>query len=245
MSEQNWFEDWFNSHYYHLLYSNRSNKEAEDFIDKLIAYLDITPNAKALDIACGKGRHAKQLATYGLDVTGIDLAAESIKAANESKNEHLRSFIHDMRLPFNEDGPFNYAFNFFTSFGYFENDTEDQAAFACFSNALLPNGKLIVDFLNVSYSISRLVPKETIIRNPISFHIERNMDGRYFHKSTSFEDAGKQYCFKERVRALQLEDFEKLCTLNGLQIIQTFGDYNLNTYDKDNSPRLIFIAEKR
>lgn len=244
MSEQNWFEDWFNSHYYHLLYSNRSEKEAEDFIKKLVTHLAIIPGSKVLDIACGKGRHAKQLATFGLNVTGFDLASESIRIANESRDEHLRFFVHDMRLPFTEDGPFDYAFNFFTSFGYFENDKEDQAAFACFSSALKQNGKLIVDFLNVDYSLARLVPKETIERHPINFHIQRSMDGRYFHKSTSFEDNGKTYEFKERVRALRLENFQNLCALNGLKIIEIFGDYELNTFDLNNSPRLIFIAEK-
>jgi SAM-dependent methyltransferase len=244
MGEQNWFEDWFNSHYYHLLYSNRSEQEAENFIKKLIAHLDIPPHSKVLDIACGKGRHARQLASYGHNVTGFDLASESIRLANESRNEHLRFYVHDMRLPFTEDGPFTYAFNFFTSFGYFENDAEDQAAFACFSHALAQKGRLIVDFLNVDYSLNRLVSEEDILRNPITFHIKRSMDGRYFHKSTSFEDDGKSYEFKERVRALRLENFENLCALNGLQIIETFGDYDLNPYDSQNSPRLIFIAEK-
>jgi len=34
-----WFKDWFNSPYYHQLYFNRDDKEAEAFIDKLIGYL--------------------------------------------------------------------------------------------------------------------------------------------------------------------------------------------------------------
>lgn len=244
MNEQNWFEDWFNSHYYHLLYSNRSEQEAENFIKKLLNYLQIPNASKVLDIACGKGRHARQLASFGFDVSGFDLAAESIRIANESANDKLHFYVHDMRKAFTEAGPFDYAFNFFTSFGYFENDNEDQAAFACFSNALKKGGKLTVDFLNVEYSLARLVPEETVQRNPISFHIKKSMDGRYFHKLTSFEDEGKTYEFKERVRALRLADFEHLCQLNNLKIVKTFGDYELHDYDPLNSPRLIFIAEK-
>ncbi|NQX98132.1 MAG: hypothetical protein HRT73_09675, partial [Flavobacteriales bacterium] len=34
-----WFEDWFDSPYYHILYKNRDDKEAKDFISNLINYL--------------------------------------------------------------------------------------------------------------------------------------------------------------------------------------------------------------
>jgi len=33
-----WFETWFDSDYYHILYKNRSCDEAECFIDKLVAF---------------------------------------------------------------------------------------------------------------------------------------------------------------------------------------------------------------
>ncbi len=52
---QDWFRDWFNSPYYHLLYADRSEKEAHDFIDRLLAYLNPPPGATMLDVACGTG----------------------------------------------------------------------------------------------------------------------------------------------------------------------------------------------
>jgi len=86
---QQWFKDWFNSHYYHLLYQNRDEQEALDFIQKLIAHLNPMPAAKMLDVACGKGRHSKALADYGFDVTGIDLSEESIAEAKEQEADNL------------------------------------------------------------------------------------------------------------------------------------------------------------
>lgn len=59
---QSWFKDWFNSPYYHQLYFNRDESEAAAFINKLIAYLKPIPGSTMLDVACGKGRHALQLA---------------------------------------------------------------------------------------------------------------------------------------------------------------------------------------
>ncbi len=60
-----WFKDWFNSPYYHLLYSNRDEREAAAFIDKLVDYLRPAPGALMLDVACGRGRHAKYRQTKG------------------------------------------------------------------------------------------------------------------------------------------------------------------------------------
>src|ERR1700740_139961 len=95
-----WFSDWFNSPYYHLLYQHRDEDEASLFIHSLIRHLQPPAGAKMLDVACGKGRHSKALADMGFDVTGIDLAADSIREAKKFESDQLHFYQHDMRLPF-------------------------------------------------------------------------------------------------------------------------------------------------
>ena len=58
MTEKEWFEEWFDSPYYHMLYKNRDSKEAENFLNNLISGLPMQPGSKVLDVACGKGRHS-------------------------------------------------------------------------------------------------------------------------------------------------------------------------------------------
>jgi len=53
-----WFEQWFNTEYYHILYKNRDHKEAENFIDKLYMHFGLKDEF-VCDLACGKGRHSK------------------------------------------------------------------------------------------------------------------------------------------------------------------------------------------
>jgi 2-polyprenyl-3-methyl-5-hydroxy-6-metoxy-1,4-benzoquinol methylase len=98
--QQAWFKDWFNSHYYHLLYQHRDEAEANGFIQQLIDYLHPNMGATMLDVACGKGRHSKALAEMGFDVTGIDLSEESIIDAKLQETASLHFYQHDMRLPF-------------------------------------------------------------------------------------------------------------------------------------------------
>ena len=109
-----WFKEWFNSPYYHKLYFEHDEKEASAFITRLLNKLSVPEQAKLLDVACGRGRHSKILASHGFDVTGIDLAPASIAIAKAQENGHLHFYEHDMRLPF-WINYFDYAFNFFTS----------------------------------------------------------------------------------------------------------------------------------
>ena len=76
-----WFANWFDSPYYHLLYKNRDEKEAQVFIDNLMQYLQIPQGSKLIDIACGKGRHAIYFNKKGMDVIGVDLSFNSISYA--------------------------------------------------------------------------------------------------------------------------------------------------------------------
>ena len=53
-----WYENWFDSKYYHILYKNRDISEANRFIKNLINKLNLEKNDRILDVACGKGRHS-------------------------------------------------------------------------------------------------------------------------------------------------------------------------------------------
>ena len=98
MSERTeWFDEWFDSPYYHILYKHRDYEEAKDFLDTLIRYFRIKPNHKVLDLACGKGRHSIYLNEQGFDVTGVDLSEQNITHARQFQNERLTFDIHDMR----------------------------------------------------------------------------------------------------------------------------------------------------
>src|SRR4051794_38221332 len=118
MAAREWYVDWFNSPYYHKLYFEHDEKEARQFINRIILYLKPEPGNRMLDVACGRGRHSKCLAAQGFDVTGIDISPDSIQYAKQFENAHLLFYLHDMRLPA-WINYFVFAFNLFPSFGYF------------------------------------------------------------------------------------------------------------------------------
>ncbi len=243
--KKEWFADWFDSPYYHVLYQNRDHQEAEAFIKKLITFLNPKKGATILDVACGKGRHAKQMAELGFQVTGIDLSKNSIDHANVSKHENLAFFVHDMRLPFQKN-QYDFVFNFFTSFGYFDTAEENQDAMNMMAEALKEDGTLVMDYLNAGRFIGGLSQKESKVIDGIIFETEKMTVNNKITKTIKITDEkkGVDAHFSEAVSLLTIDDFQKLALQAGLKITAFFGDYELNPYDENNSERLIMIFSK-
>jgi len=245
MQANEWFRLWFGSPYYDVLYRNRNKEEAAKLIDKLVNYLNIPTGSYVLDAACGKGRHSIALAANGFDVTGIDICPFAIEGAKKYETDHLHFYLHDMRLPFYINY-FNYAFNFFTSFGYFRTMREHNDAMRTIAQSLKINGVFTIDYLNVQFAEANLKSKESVEIENIFFDIERHSDEKYFYKKIAVHDTLKNINeeFTERVEKFSLGDFTNMLSYQGLKIENVFGDYDLNKYDAKNSTRMIILAKK-
>lgn len=240
-----WYREWFDSPYYHTLYFERDGKEAAAFIHLLLSYLHPAPGTRMLDLASGRGRHARILAAEGFDVTGIDLAAGSIAYALRYEQPNLHFYRHDMRQTLYTNY-FDYVFNIFTSFGYFATQREHTNTIRAVSLSLRTGGTFVLDYLNVRYAEDHLVSHSAREIDGIHFHLTRWVDEKYFYKKILIEDKTRPAPleFTERVARFTLDDFRMMFAGQGLQIGQVFGDYQLGTYDDRNSPRLLMIAKK-
>ncbi len=245
INNSSWFRRWFDSSFYHKLYGNRNEQEAAKFIDELIKELRPAQVASMLDLGCGSGRHSKYLASKGFHVTGLDLAASSIRTAKKFETSSLRFYRHDMRVPFGKNC-FDYVFNFFTSFGYFKNAPENNQVVNNISNSLNAGGILVMDYLNVQFAEENLIASERKEIDGIVYHIHRWTDERFFFKKITIENMQGEESLEyiEQVARLNLFDFDLMFKRNGLQIQKIYGDYCLNEYNNEKSPRLIILAKK-
>jgi SAM-dependent methyltransferase len=241
--KKEWFNEWFNSPYYHILYKNRDNKEAQYFLSNLLGHLKIPEGSKLLDVACGSGRHSVYLNKKGFDVEGIDLSRRNIEVAKSHENEKLQFHIHDMRESVKQNH-FDYAFNLFTSFGFFKQEIENQKCIGAISNSLKKNGVFTLDFLNPYRVIHNLVKEEIKTINGIEFHLRRHFDGENIIKEIKFQADGQQHQFEERVQAIRRLSFLEYFRNANLMLLETFGDYELNEYIPESSERMIFIVKK-
>jgi SAM-dependent methyltransferase len=152
--------------------------------------------------------------------------------------------VHDLRDPLPLQNHYDVIFNFFTSFGYFDDEQDNQKAFDTFARGLKTKGILVLDFFNPTYVLANLVPEETVVREGITFHVKRWSEAGYLYKSISFSDQGKAYSFVEKVELVAKNDFVAYAAQAGFSLVDLKGDYHLAPFDEASSPRMIFIWAK-
>lgn len=239
-----WYKQWFDSPYYNILYQNRDKAEARLLIDALQQELQMPKGAKVLDLACGRGRHAIYLARKGFEVTGVDLSPQSINYAAQYEQENLSFYIMDMRHPFRINY-FDYTFNFFTSFGYFASEKDHLKALQSVQAGLRKNGMFVLDYFNSRLIRKKVVEQEQKQIQGIQFDIRKEIKHQAIHKTIQIQDGEAAFQITERVKLFELVDFEHLFEQSGLQLKKVFGNYQLDAFEPDVSPRLILIAQKR
>ena len=243
INRDDWFINWFNSKYYHILYKSRNKNEASDFIKTIISTLSLKSNNSVLDLGCGNGRHSISLSNHFKLVHGIDISSENISQANENKKENLKFFISDMRN-FVSDSKYGYIFNLFTSFGYFNKNEDNINVLKTCYNHLNRDGLLFIDFLNSEkIKITINETKETKLISGIKFNIHKQIIDNYVVKNIEVKDKGATYDFQEKVQLLNIKDFKKMFEVSGFEIISIYGNYQMKPYDLD-SNRLILCAKK-
>lgn len=238
-----WFNTWFNTPYYHILYQDRDYKEGEQFLEKLIGVLDLKPHSKIIDLACGRGRHSVFLNKMGFDVLGLDLSKESILYDKKFENKTLNFEVHDMRNPI-KFGKVDAVFNLFTSFGYFETDKEDQQVFSSVSAILEENGLFVLDFMNAAFVKNNLIENQAILKQNILFHINKKIENQHIIKTISFRDKDEDFKFEEKVKLHDLKEMDAFAANAGLERINIWGDYNLDLFTEKTSERCIIVFKK-
>ncbi|SVD16447.1 uncharacterized protein METZ01_LOCUS369301 [marine metagenome] len=240
-NKSEWYLDWFNSPFYHQLYKERDYSEATYFMNNLISRLQIDKNSSILDLACGRGRYSLYLSNIGHKVTGIDISKENISEAKKNESDKLNYILHDMRQPLNQK--FDLILNLFTSFGYYQEDKDNISVIRSIKSNLNNEGKAVIDFFNIDYVLNNLIKYEEKAFDKTKFVINRYLENNLLVKDIIIESNNKTYKFQEKVKAYRIEDFLTMFKECDLKFKEKFGDYNLNSFNKNSSPRLIMVFE--
>lgn len=239
-----WFAEWFDTPWYPILYGDRDENEAEAFVRRLYAFLRdrCTAAPKVLDLACGAGRHSRIFNALGCEVTGFDLSAKSIAKARERGPDSIQYRVGDMRtIDLNES--FDLIVNLFTSFGYFDDLTDNEAVLSAVAKHLQPDGCFVLDFMNVPYVMEHLIERETITRGGIEFRIHRYATATHIVKEIKFDTENGAHHYSEKVQAISPDRLQDMLMKQSFVIRNVFGDYNLATFAPQTSPRVILLAQ--
>lgn len=128
--------------------------------------LELAAGDEVLDVPCGHGRIANRLAARGARVTGLDADAfflERARAGAEALGVEVEYVHGDMReLPW--EGRFDAVVNWFTSFGYFDDDG-NRAWLEEARRTLKPGGRLAIDVHSRDVFMRNRVPASVVERD--------------------------------------------------------------------------------
>ena len=241
-----WYDSWFGSSAYTLVYGHRDENEAATMVDLIERTVSLEPDASILDMGCGRGRHARELARRGYRVTGVDLSSASIAdAQTKAAAEELKRVTFqegDMRDPVC-DACFDGVVNLFTAFGYFEDDDENQRALNAMAAALRPGGWFVQDFLNAPYVVSTLVPKDMRTEDGVTITQRRRVENGRVHKTIKLARDGVSETHRESVRLYDRNTLRQMHAAAGLDVQHTFGTYAGAPHTSE-TPRLILVSCK-
>lgn len=239
-----WWESFFGPDYLKQ-YVHTTTPQEVDGIERI---LHLKKGGRVLDLACGAGRHAIELARRGHAVVGYDwskaLLREARAAAKRSKVK--ATFMRgDMReLPYR--GQFDAVINMFSSFGYFDRVEDDHKVLAGVARALKPRGKFLMERFNresMAYELPmqawRVQEDGSIVLQEDTFDV---LLGRYDTRQIVIDKEGTRE-HRGSVRAYTLPELKDLFDRTGLHIHRVLGGLDLSPY-RARSRRLVLYAVK-
>ena len=241
-----WYKDWFNSENYLKVYKHRDESEAERLVTLIEENSNLEPQSSVLDMACGAGRHAIAFAKKGFKVTAVDLSQRLLAEAKKNSIEagvNIDYVLSDI-LDYNSEQQFNLIVNLFTSIGYFEKDDENFAVVKKAYSLLKKEGYFVLDYFNKDFLLKNLVPTSIISENGLKITQNRSILGNRVVKKITIEKDGSIDEFYESVRLYSYEEMSRMLIQTGFDIKIEMGDFLGNSFQKENSPRLIFFAVK-
>ncbi|MBL9086216.1 MAG: class I SAM-dependent methyltransferase [Planctomycetia bacterium] len=245
---------------YLLVYPHRDDAEAERNADGVLAALRrgaraFGTNARVRDLGCGDGRYARALAARGCRVTGVDVS-ETLLAEARRRSPGLPgtpTYVRaDMRaLPF--AAQFDGVVSLFTSFGYFDDPSDDARVLGEVARVLRPDGAFVLDFLHAPVVRATLVPSSVEERRGVRLHVTRRVDdvapgGPYVRKTIRLETvAGGDPVgvVEERVRLHPPAALDAMLAAAGLEPEGApASDLRGSPFDPATSPRFVRVARR-
>ncbi|MHC5209197.1 MAG: class I SAM-dependent methyltransferase [Planctomycetota bacterium] len=240
-----WFVEAFTSAYLEV-YAHRDEESARREAKGALNLMRFEAGrGRLLDLAAGAGRHAIGFRLLGVPVTCLDLSPE---LARKCRAHGLSVVRGDMRALPLLDASFGAVVCLFSSFGYFEEETEHQVTMDEIARVLLPGGIVLLDLMDPDTVRYALRPQDVEIVDGKTIEVERELvqDGKRVNKQIRvLRDGATNQVWRESVRLFGYDELEALATRAGLRVLAQYGDYDGRPHASGETRRLIVLGKPR
>lgn len=240
-----YFDDVFIEIYRDFLTPERTAREVEGIRE----ILPLEPGARVLDLACGWGRHALEMARAGFRVTGYDLS-ETLLARARKRSKAAAVEVDWVRgdareLPWS--GQFDAVLSLFSSLGYFLSDEEDLKVLRAAREALRPGGFFFLETMHRDHVVGGFAERDWWeAGSGATVFVERDFDAvegvsrEWTRWSRKDGERGEKF---HALRIRTATEWDRLLRAAGLTPVEWYGDYELAPFIHT-SPNLIVVARR-
>lgn len=247
--DQPWWSEYFDDEFLHLYRPFLTREDTLREVEAVVEIFGTRYGAEVLDLACGWGRHAVELALAGCRVSGLDRSETLLRHARGMAAEAgvpVRWVRGDIReLPWSEHFPAITCF--FSSLGYFLSDAEDLRALRSVRDALKPDGVFLLETMHRDL-IAREFAERDWWEGERGEHVwvEREFDAvegvsrEYLRWRKPDGTSGEKF---HEIRVRSATEWGALLRRAGLEPEEWYGDWNLDPFTPQ-SERLIVLAKR-
>jgi len=232
------------------------NDDPDEDLERALRIIEPLSGSRILDLACGPGHHALELAQRGFSVVGVDISEDLVSCAEEIafRNEEaagdrldlefLQSDLRDLAFV----GEFDVVLNLHDgAVGYLEDDVENRRTFETIASCLRPGGRTLMQIPNVLFAESAL-PAKTWTEGRFAIELlDRywNAENRYVEGSMVpiiLDDpaAMREIPFRQRLYSVE-ELFELFCAV-GMSLEAVLDDTGLPSAPTEEQAEIFVLA---
>ena len=244
-----WWEELFNEDYFRTM-EKLSVAQVKDEADWIEQALGVESGASILDVACGTGRQAVELARRGYDVVALDLSPPMLVRAAETAAEAGAkvNFTHGDMAAMDFVEVFDSAYCVGTSFGYFDDERNAEVA-RRMHRALKPHGTFLLEVVNRDHAIQRqpgmawFEGDGCVCMEETAFNY---ITSRLNVKRTMIFEDGRQREVEYSLRLYSLHELGQMLHEAGFRILEVSGHkHTPGAFFGPSSRDLIILAQKR
>ncbi len=246
--EENWFEDEkFWKDFRSVLFHRDRMSSTSEQVEKIIKLLDLNRGDNILDLCCGVGRHSLEFAKKGYEVTGVDLTERYIEEAKSKAEEEdldIEFAVADMK-EFEREETYDAAINFFSSFGYFKDESDNTRVMENVHSSLKDGGKFLIDVMGRKVMTREFTEKREGRLDDGYFIEERKIKGDWELLENRWTLITKGDVKKGTfyIKIYSAEELKEMLENSGFASIDLYGDLDKSDYGED-AERLIAVARK-
>lgn len=251
------YEDWFKNpdfwvKYRPLMFDPDRMEDTGLEVTGIAELAGLKSGDAVLDLCCGEGRHSLEFARRGYKVTGVDITDPYLnQAVKSAKAEALdiRFLKQDVR-EYTEENSFDFAMNYFTSFGYFDDPEDDLIFCRNVCKSLKPGGSFLIDTIGKETTALHFKETEWFERDGFCIMLEysipdgwTHIENRWMFVSADHENPGILHETKFRHRLYSALEMAELLDNAGFSEIRFFGGLDGRPYDH-RAERMLTLAVK-